>query len=442
MRMKFSRRLDVSPASERVLADARRRGFRLAILGRTIAIAALSFAFLAGYHFPTNIAIWLATLALALSGLLVLKTSGTRFEHAFRYVFFAVDAALVAALLAFAPLSSGDDIPQNLVFLTAWTQFFYIVIAQSILTLTPALVLWTGACCAVGLVLSTAWIAAGMQTIINFQDLPIAPSAETFNRIVLNPNFLRVESRIEEVLIMLSVTGIAAIAVNGVRSFVLARVSADERRRQTQRVFGKYVPTSVIAELETDGQLSPRSRDATLLYADVEGFTGISERLQPPEVIALLNELFAVVSEKVSSNGGLVVNYFGDAVIAAFNAPLPLDHHALHAVRAAQQILAALETETFLGHRLRLRIGIASGPVAAGTVGSDERLSFTLYGDTVNLSQRLEVLNKELGTRCLISSDTFSAVRHEIAGIQSVGFHMLRNKQHAIEAYALPAPHQ
>jgi class 3 adenylate cyclase len=117
--------------------------------------------------------------------------------------------------------------------------------------------------------------------------------------------------------------------------------------------------------------------------------------------------------------------------------PLRLEKHELSAVRAARDIVAALETSKFHGHRLRLRIGIATGPVAAGTVGSDERLSFTLYGDTVNLSQRLESLNKEVGTTCLLSKATYDAVQHDIEGIRALGAYSLRNRQSEVEVFAL-----
>lgn len=437
LKLHGTKETEISATGEKALAEAQRKGFRLAILGRAFALTALAFVFLAGYHYPTNIAIWLFTLLLAFAGLFALRTAETWLENATRYIFFFTDAALVSAILAVAPLSSGDDIPQNLVFLTTRGQFYYIVIAESILTLSPIIVLWTGICCAVGLTLSTIWIASGMQNTLSFGDLPVAPSAEVFNRVVLNPDFLGIESRVEEVLILSAVTGIAAIAVYGVRSVVLARVSAEERRRQMQRVFGKYVPAAVISQLEGDGQLAPQSRRATLLFADVEGFTAISEKLQPHEVIHLLNELFSSISEKITLHGGLIVNYFGDAVIAAFNVPLRLEKHELSAVRAARDIVAALETSKFHGHRLRLRIGIATGPVAAGTVGSDERLSFTLYGDTVNLSQRLESLNKEVGTTCLLSKATYDAVQHDIEGIRALGAYSLRNRQSEVEVFAL-----
>jgi class 3 adenylate cyclase len=423
--------------SEQVLAAAQRNGLRLAVIGRSIAVTVLAFTFLTGYQYPANVLIWGVTLLLGLGGLAVLTTLGRPRERAARRIFFAVDVALVSALIAFAPLSSGDDIPQNLVFLTSRVDYYYLIVAASILTLSPGLVLWTGFCCAFGLGLATYWIAQGMQRVVTFSDLPYAPSREIFFQIVLSPDFLGTASRLEEGLILMAVTSIAAIAVARARSMVLARVAAEERRRNLQRQFGKYVPSSVIEELENNGQLVPQLRDATLLYADVEGFTAISEKLPPTEIIDLLNELFSAVSEVVTRNGGMIVNYFGDAVIVAFNAPLPLSDHELQAVLAARDILTLVSSRDFAANRLRLRIGVATGPVAAGTVGSDERLSFTLYGDTVNLSQRLEALNKELGTSCLICGTTYHAVRDRVRGLQPLGPQSVRNRDQPVAIFAL-----
>ncbi|MBY5392870.1 adenylate/guanylate cyclase domain-containing protein [Rhizobium leguminosarum] len=421
----------------RTLEAAQRTGFILAVLGRTVAVTLLAFVFLWGYHYPVNIVIFAFTLFLASLGLVALISTRTRFEIYARYAFFCTDAVLVSLVLTFVPLSSGDSIPQNLVFLTSRVQYYYVVIAASILTLSPWLVVWTGASCVLGLTFSTAWIVHSMREMLSFSDLAPSPSREVFYNVVLNPNFIGLESRIEEGLIMTTLTGIAAVAVHRARSVASARLEAEERRRQIQRLFGKYVPSSVIGDLASDGQLAPQIRDATLLFADVEGFTALSENLDPSAVISLLNGLFSSVSTVVSSHGGLVVNYFGDAVIAAFNLPLACDDHELRAVRAAQEILQVLADTKFDGHRIKLRIGIASGPVAAGTVGSEDKLSFTLYGDTVNLSQRLEALNKKLGTNCLLCGRTFERLGGHIVGLRSFGEMAVRNRDKPVAIYAL-----
>ena len=105
----------------------------------------------------------------------------------------------------------------------------------------------------------------------------------------------------------------------------------------------------------------------------------------------------------------MVVNYVGDALIAAFNAPLPIEDYSARAVNTARDLLSLVSGRDFEGPRLRLRIGVATGSVAAGTVGGAERQTYTLYGDTVNLAQRLEQMNKELGTNCLICGTTLKS---------------------------------
>ncbi|MBB3527034.1 adenylate/guanylate cyclase domain-containing protein [Rhizobium sp. BK456] len=427
-------------AGERTLERTQRAGFVLAVLGRTVAVALLAFAFLWGYHYPTNVVIFAFTFCLAVAGLLALTTVNTRFESAARYLFFAMDAILVSLILVYAPLSSGDNIPQNLAFLTSRVQYYYVVIAASVLTLSPGLVISTGTACITGLALSTIRIVASMPHVLTFDDLPSGPSRRVFYQVVLSPDFIGIASRVEEGLIMAAVTGIAAVAVHRARSVVRARLESEKRRRQIQHLFGKYVPAPIIRELEHDGQLTPQMKDATLLFADVEGFTAIAENLAPARVIALLNELFSSVEAIVGERGGLVVNYFGDALIASFNMPVPLLDHAFQAVLAAQDILDAVSRTEFDGRRLKLRIGIATGTVAAGTVGGEARLSYTLYGDTVNLSQRLEALNKNHNTQCLLSGDTFERIADRVPGLKSLGVLEVRNRKQPVAVYALPNP--
>ncbi|WP_234716938.1 adenylate/guanylate cyclase domain-containing protein [Ensifer adhaerens] len=423
--------------TSRALAFAERRGFKLAVYGRTVAASLMAGAALWGYYYPNNL--WIAGLFLlfAAIGLLPLAAVDTRYEIAARFAFFAMDALLISAVISFAPLSSGDDVPQNLVFLTSRVHFYYIVIVASVLTLSPRLVIWTGAWSVAGLVASIAWIIFNMGDFLSYEDLPLAPNRDAFYSVVLSPSFLGMASRLQEVLIIGAVTGIAALAVHRARHVVQARAVAETGRRRMQRIFGKYVPPHVVQELASnEGYLRPQMRDATLLFADVEEFTAIAEKLPPEVLISVLNELFSATAAVVAGNGGLVVSYMGDAFVASFNAPLPVDDHAERAVAAARDILRLTDESEFGGHRLRLRIGVASGPVAAGTVGSDDRLSYTLYGDTVNLAQRLESLNKEYGTSCLLSGETAIAAGSD-CGLKYLGSTNVRNRQRQVDLYVL-----
>jgi class 3 adenylate cyclase len=154
-------------------------------------------------------------------------------------------------------------------------------------------------------------------------------------------------------------------------------------------------------------------------------------------VIGLLDGFFGAAATVVEGHSGVIVNHVGDALIAAFNAPLPIADHAARAVDAARALQSLVALRDFAGHRLRLRIGIATGPVAAGTVGGATRQTYTVYGDTVNVAQRLERLNKKLTTGCLISGATFAAARTACADAAAMGSIQMRGRDAAVEVFAL-----
>ncbi|WP_234826655.1 adenylate/guanylate cyclase domain-containing protein [Sinorhizobium meliloti] len=190
-------------------------------------------------------------------------------------------------------------------------------------------------------------------------------------------------------------------------------------------------------QLTQGGQLAPQLRTASILFADIEGFTRLSETLPPERVIRMLNCFFGAATAIIDERGGVVVNYIGDAFIAAFNAPLPADDHPDRAVNAARDLLSLVSEQVFEGHQLRLRIGVATGPLAAGTVGGEARHTYTLYGDTVNLAQRLEALNKDFGTDCLISGSTFDGLHPVCLDAVAMGTLQVRGRERSARVYAL-----
>jgi class 3 adenylate cyclase len=423
-------------SAETALASAERKGFRLAVIGRTGALVLIAVFYLAFYSYPNNVYVGAAVLATAAIGLIPLLLVDSQYERPARFALFTFDAAAASAILAFAPLSSGGDIPQNLVFLSSRTEYFYVIVATSILTLSPGLVSWTGLCAIAGLAGATAWIVSGMDRVVSLGNLPPSPSREEVFAVILNPDYLGIPVRVIEGCVIGVVTCIAALAVHRARNVVRAHVAAERERFRVEKIFGRYVPQQVVDQLIETGQLAPQQREATVLFADIEGFTTLSETLSPAEVVSMLNSLFKAATALVDQHGGVVINYIGDALIAAFNAPLPAKDHAARAIETAKSLLALVDTSTFEGHRLRLRIGVATGPVAAGTVGGDERLTYTLYGDTVNLAQRLEGLNKELGTDCLICGATYAAAPASCAAT-AIGAVQVRGREHAVDVYAM-----
>jgi class 3 adenylate cyclase len=181
-----------------------------------------------------------------------------------------------------------------------------------------------------------------------------------------------------------------------------------EERDRIRRTFARFVPESVAATLlAEEGAVASQEREATVLFADIESFTAIASRLAPREVVQMLNDYFAEIARLIHARSGVITQFQGDAVLATFNLPAANPQHAQHAVEAAFEIQARLAQAMFAGGvRLHARIGIASGAVVGGTVGGDDRLGYTVHGDTVNLAARLESLNKELGSRILVSPRT------------------------------------
>ncbi|MEM7403807.1 MAG: adenylate/guanylate cyclase domain-containing protein [Pseudomonadota bacterium] len=213
-------------------------------------------------------------------------------------------------------------------------------------------------------------------------------------------------------------------------------------REQIRETFGRYVPDQMVDELLGDrGVLAPQSRETTTLFTDIVGFSTVSERMSPTELIAMLNEYFAVVAAPIENFGGVIHQFQGDAILATFNSPKDLPEHQEHALRAALDIQRLVAETRFAGGiELGTRIGINTGEAVCGTVGSDSRLGFTVHGDEVNLAARLEQMNKELGTRILVAESTVAAIRHRFEFTQ-VGELPVRGREARVIVYRVTGPH-
>jgi len=182
-------------------------------------------------------------------------------------------------------------------------------------------------------------------------------------------------------------------------------------REYLRDVFGKYVSETVASALlegrDRKGRMADTLAVATLMFTDIEGFTGLSERLPPDEVARLLNAYLGIVVPVIQRHGGVVNSFIGDGLFASFNLPLSLADHAAAALRAALEIQDALRRQLeHAGGPLRTRIGINTGPVIGVSVGTEMRMSYTLLGDAVNIASRIEQLNKSFGTSILASEET------------------------------------
>jgi class 3 adenylate cyclase len=185
--------------------------------------------------------------------------------------------------------------------------------------------------------------------------------------------------------------------------------------RQLDGLFRQYmspdVATALLAD-PTQAALGGDVAEVTVLFADLRGFTPFSERTSPERVVAMLNQYFGRAVPVLLANGGTVVQFVGDAVMALFNAPARQPDHALRAARAALGLQAAIEA---VAEREpdwpRFRVGVNTGPALIGNIGSDEFRNFTAIGDTVNLGARLEQEVAEAG-QVVVGDATHAAIKH------------------------------
>ena len=175
--------------------------------------------------------------------------------------------------------------------------------------------------------------------------------------------------------------------------------------------FRKYIPSDLVKTLVSEGvEPSPGGsvRNLTVLFSDIAGFTGLSERLGD-QIIPLLSKYLDIMSREVSGHGGTIDKFIGDAVMAFWGAPAANADHAVDACRAAlacQRALRASELTDDDGRPLRVRVGVNSGDMLVGNIGSEVRLNYTVIGDAVNVASRLEGANKEYGTEIIIGEET------------------------------------
>ncbi len=191
------------------------------------------------------------------------------------------------------------------------------------------------------------------------------------------------------------------------------------QRKKVRNMFGTMVSKDVLRFLETNPEsfsLSGRRADATMMFSDVAGFTTISESLDPAKLSELLNKYLSPMTKIIMDRNGYVDKYEGDAIMAEWGVPFPLNDHAVQACHAAleqQKKLAEIrdELKAQYGHELYVRMGINSGVVTAGNMGSEGRFQYTVMGDAVNLSARLEPANKDYGTSIMIGENTHALVK-------------------------------
>ncbi|MCV3272120.1 adenylate/guanylate cyclase domain-containing protein [Roseobacter sinensis] len=422
------------------LKRAEEQGLRLAIACRTLVTGA-AFIWYVGTPilfagFEPRIAAIVVLLIFTAIGITHLSLIGTRHDRWWmKYAVYALDTAAICATFALVPISRADDVPQIIAFRAYGIYYLFPIIAVACLSLSWRLVIWTGAVCVICWWGAFLWVAGGMENILSWSDIPPDATRSDYEEVFLSIDFIGRGNRIEETAMIFFAALSLALAVYRARAVFFAQVASDvqwRRERATRRrvstLFGKYVPAEIARRLiADDSPLAPQQTVGTTLVMDIAGFTSFSSQRSPTAVIEILDHFFADATRAVSEERGVVITYLGDGFLVTFNAPLGIPDHPTAAMRTAERL-----HQVAAAHGFKIRIGLATGELVSGTVGSDDRQSFTVYGSSVNLAARLEALSKRLKEPILMDRATADGLEP--------GWHTAHAGDHALSGFEGPQP--
>ena len=241
---------------------------------------------------------------------------------------------------------------------------------------------------------------------------------------------------------------IGSLLLSSVGSLAVHYVTEAFERARVRENFARFVPESVVGQVldQADGaRLGGVGRYATVMFSDLRGFTSFAEQLEPDQVIRILNRyLTAMVDDAILPNGGTLVDYMGDGIMAVFGAPIEMDDHADRALAAARDKLKRLEEfnqwmhdEYGFDKSFRMGIGLNSGSVMSGNVGSETRLAYTAIGDTTNTAARLEGMTKGTDFMLFMAESTKDALSLPPADLAVVGEYEIRGRVEKLSIWSV-----
>jgi adenylate cyclase len=205
-------------------------------------------------------------------------------------------------------------------------------------------------------------------------------------------------------------------------------------RQQIKKQFEHYLDPRQVKRLQDNPELlklGGERRNCTIMFTDVRGFTSLSEKLKPEEVIEIMNKALTIQANAVKDNDGMVDKYIGDAMMAVWNAPVDVEHHEEKAIQTALQIRHAMQEAEL---DIEIGIGINSGEVVAGNMGSDSRFEYSVLGDACNLAARLESSCKTVGKNLVIGEATINKYKGKAIELDSI---LVKGKEKPVKIYTI-----
>jgi len=211
----------------------------------------------------------------------------------------------------------------------------------------------------------------------------------------------------------------------------------EERQKKAIRaMFGRYVSKEVVDHLVSSPPVLGGTRiEATVLFADIRNFTTLSEMLSPEAIVKILNDYFSLVTENIMKNRGMVDKFIGDGIMAVFGAPVSYPEHAFMAVKTALEMKVRIE-QIREKYPIRVGIGVNTGPMICGNIGSHQRMDYTVVGDAVNLASRLEGLTKDYDAQIIVSEATYRAVETKVQA-REIGWAKIKGKEKEVHIYEI-----
>ncbi|MGI9434942.1 MAG: adenylate/guanylate cyclase domain-containing protein, partial [Geminicoccaceae bacterium] len=325
------------------------------------------------------------------------------------YAFATLDGMLLGAVLLLANPFWTEPWPPAMMLRYANVIFVFALLAGAALSYNPGLVLCTGLG-SMAVWRSGVHILASQDRAVTSNDqawLTAQTMEDTF-ALFLHPEFIHLNMQNKKVFVVLLVTALLALVVSRARRLVQSQVAIERARTNLARYFSPNLVESLAAQDQPLGAV--RRQSVAVLFADIQGFTGLSETMEPEAVVDLLRSFHERMETAVFAHQGTLDKYMGDGLMATFGTPSPGREDATNALASARRMLIELDAlnaeRTARGEpELKLSIGIHYGPVVQGDIGGGRRLEFTVLGDTVNVASRLETMTRELATALVISQD-------------------------------------
>jgi len=377
----------------------------------------------------------------------------SRYATVATWLFVVVDAAVLTYIFVTPSPFAVEGWTSQLNLRLPNFLYLGVFLVSMALSYSPALVVWSGVVTIVLWNIAYCWIATRPNSIAYGSDLLNGGVSDAdIIALVLDPRSVSLINLSYQTMFLVLVTVILAISVWRSRRLVRSQVAAEAQRSALSR----YFSPNIVRELSSvsSGFGEPLLQIAAILFADIVGFTNISERLAPAELVKLLKEFHARLATVAFAHGGTVDKYIGDEIMVHFGTPRPRPDDAARALSCARDMLEQVrlwnEQRRARGeHIIEVGIGVHYGEVIAGNIGDERRLEYTVLGDTVNVASRLERLTRKIGASLAVSEDLLTAARAQssnpasvVRGLQPDQVRLVRGRRRPIAVWYLPRTEQ